>query len=203
MQANPHFARAARRIAERLLAQAVASNYLAGDDFRRPNSISTSWLSMAFLDYANVDSAPKYSDAVFEAAQTLVKMQLQDPANALDYGRYRDTKTTSGNGWINEVLVHVYQRCLEIKRGDCVDYAQSMKRGTRWLIQNIYTPANSYHIPNPARAQGGSIRNSKTETVRTDAVCHGGNSLVGVLGLPGVSLRLELPDAGHSPGTNR
>ena len=80
-----------------------------------------------------------------------------------------------------------------------LDYAKSMNRGTRWLIQNIYSPENSYHIPNPLRAQGGSIRDSKEETVRTDAVCHGGNSLVGVLGLPGLSLSLQLPEANQAP----
>lgn len=197
--ANPRFARAAGRIAERLLAQAVASKFLLGDDFRRPNSISTSWLSMAFLDYAKINPDPKFSDAIFGAAQTLVNLQLKDPSNALDYGRYRDTFATSGNGWINEVFVQVYQRCIEKRRSDCTDYAKSMNRGTRWLIQNIYSPENSYHIPNPLRAQGGSIRDSKEETVRTDAVCHGGNSLVGVLGLRGVALSLQLPEMNRAP----
>lgn len=196
---NPRFARSAGRIAERLLAQALAAKFLLGDDFRRPNSISTSWLSMAFLDYAKINPEPRFSDAIFSAAQTLVNLQFKDPTNALDYGRYSDTFATSGNGWINEVFVQVYQRCLEKRRSDCGGYAQSMSRGTRWLIQNIYSPENSYHIPNPARAQGGSIRDSKEETVRTDAVCHGGNSLVGVLGLPGVSLSLKLPDTNRAP----
>jgi len=196
---NPRFARAAGRIAERLLAQALATKFLLGDDFRQPNSISTSWLSMAFLDYAKINPEPRFSDALFSAAQTLVKLQFKDPTNALDYGRYSDTFATSGNGWINEVFVQVYQRCLEKRRSDCGGYAKSMNRGTRWLIQNIYSPENSYHIPNPTRAQGGSIRNSKEETVRTDAVCHGGNSLVGVLGLSGVSLSLNLPDTDIAP----
>ena len=177
----------------------IERKFLLGDDFRRPNSISTSWLSMAFLDYAKINPEPRFSDAIFSAAQTLVNLQFKDPTNALDYGRYSDTFATSGNGWINEVFVQVYQRCLEKRRSDCGGYAQSMSRGTRWLIQNIYSPENSYHIPNPARAQGGSIRDSKEETVRTDAVCHGGNSLVGVLGLPGVSLSLKLPNTNRAP----
>ena len=196
---NPRFARAAGRIAERLLTQAMASKFLLGDDFRRPNSISTSWLSMAFLDYAKINPDPKFSDAIFGAAQTLVNLQLKDPTNALDYGRYRDTLASSGNGWINEVFVQVYMRCLEKRRSDCAGYAESMNRGTRWLIQNIYSPENSYHIPNPLRAQGGSIRDPNEETVRTDAVCHGGNSLVGVLGLRGVTLSLRLPDTNQAP----
>ena len=196
---NRRFARAADKIAERLVTQAVASNFLLGDDFRRPNSISTSWLAMAFLDYARINPDPKFSDAIFGAAQTLVDLQLKDPTNALDYGRYQDTFATSGNGWINEVFVQVYQRCLTIQRSDCAGYAMSMNRGTRWLIQNIYSPENSYHIPNPVRAQGGSIRDANEETVRTDAVCHGGNSLVGVLGLPGVTLSLQLPETNQAP----
>jgi hypothetical protein len=195
---NRRFARAAGRIAERLLAQALASNYLLGDDFRHQNSISTSWLSMAFLDYALINPEPKFSDAIFGAAHSLVNLQLKDPTNALDYGRYSDTLASSGNGWINEVFIQVYQRCVKLQRSDCTSYAKSMNRGTRWLIQNIYSPENSYHIPNPLRAQGGSIRDSKEETVRTDAVCHGGNSLVGVLGL-GLSLSVQLPATNQEP----
>ena len=195
---NRRFARAAGRIAERLVTQAVANNFLLGDDFRHPNSISTSWLSMAFLDYARINPDPKFSDAIFGAAQSLVNLQLKDPSNALDYGRYSDTLASSGNGWINEVLIKVYQHCVQMQRSDCTSYAKSMNRGTRWLIQNIYSPENSYHIPNPLRAQGGSIRDSKEETVRTDAVCHGGNSLVGVLGL-GLSLSVQLPATNQEP----
>ena len=196
---NPRFAVAAARIAERLLTQALAAKFLLADDFRRSNPISTSWLSMAFLDYAKINPDPKFSNAIFGAAQAVLNWQLNDPSNALDYGRSRRTVATSGNGWINEVFVQVYQRCLEMRRNDCADYAKSMARTTRWLIQNIYSPENSYHIANPARAQGGSIRNSDEESVRTDAVCHGGNSLVGVLGLAGVSLSLKLPNTDIAP----
>ncbi len=199
VSANSRFALAASRIAERLLAQALVAKFLLGDNFRRANPISTSWLAMAFLDYAKINPEPKFNDAIFGAAQAALNWQLKDPTNALDYGRSSRTVATSGNGWINEVFVQVYQRCLEKRRQDCSDYATSMARTTRWLIQNIYSPENSYHIPNPARAQGGSIRNATEETVRTDAVCHGGNSLVGVLSLAGVSLSLKLPDTDHAP----
>ncbi|PPA80556.1 hypothetical protein C4A76_26530, partial [Brevibacillus laterosporus] len=48
-----------------------------------------------------------------------------------------------------------------------------------------YTPQNSYNVKNPERAIGGFITNFTTRTVRTDAVCHGVNSLIMLLSTSG------------------
>jgi len=184
-----HYRRAARRIAERLLQQGAQGGFVFGDDFRRPNTVSTSWVAMALLDYTAAVRDERMQRALFTAADQVLLRQIEMGNNLLDNGRYFDTWATSGNGWMNEVLVPVYQRCLDTGRAGCERYRIAMNRSARWLLQNTYTPANSYHLPNPARARGGAIRNSKVEAVRTDAVCHAANSLVGLLQLPPTTLR--------------
>jgi hypothetical protein len=86
-----------------------------------------------------------------------------------------DIWATSGNVWMNEVLVPIHDRC-EMFRA-------AIQRTARGLIQNTYSPENSCHLPNPERARGGSIRNDQVEQVCTDAVCHAANSLIGLLPL--------------------
>ncbi len=223
---KPAYKLAADRIATRLLAQAEKSRYFIGDEFRRPNTVSTSWLAMAFLSYRQINPAPEYREAVYRATREILRHQIREKANPVAEGRYSDTKASSGNGWINEVMVEVYRQCLadieQIKktattgaprfhqtksdiflstpqapfdsaqtirptRVDLVqtksDVAQAIPRTVRWLIQNIYADQNSRLLPNPARARGGSIRNSIEASVRTDAVCHTANSLIGFLDL--------------------
>jgi len=175
------YRRSAERIADKLIAQGAADGFVFGDDFRKPNTISTSWVAMALLDYTAVTPSAAAEKAMFAAAHQVISRQLVVPKkNLLEDGRFFDTWATSGNGWMNEVLVAVYQRCLVRARRECLRYRVAMQRTTRWLVQNTYTAENSYHIPNPERARGGSIRNDKVEAVRTDAVCHAGNSLIGV-----------------------
>jgi hypothetical protein len=193
IQPQPLFHDAAERIAKRLLAKASASAFFVGDDYRKANNISTSWLTMSFLDFARVSDDPNYIAAVFTSAHVLSRRQVHD-TGALDFGRYQDTWASSGNGWINEVMVEVVKRCRAMAREDCAIFEADLLRASRWLVQNTYRPENSFHIANPARASGGSIRDSVSEAVRTDAVSHGGNSLIGVRQLLGERARLRLPE---------
>ncbi len=183
----------AGRVAARIRAQAEKDGFFAGDDFRPPNTISTSWAALSMLDYWYISQDPVYADAVFKCADQILLQQKKDPADLLTYGRF-DTFYSSGNGWINEVMVEVYKLCSAQGRGSCGDYLDSILRTTRWLVQNVYTDANTFHLPNPEKARGGAIRNDLEENVRTDAVCHGVNSLVGVLQIAGRSAKLSAPE---------
>jgi hypothetical protein len=178
------YRRAATRIARVLVAQGEASGWVYGDDYRQPNTISTSWVAMALLDYTRIDRDPRMSRALFTIAHQVRSRQITKTPRLLDDGRYFDIWATSGNGWMNEVLVPVYARCVAERRERCEQFRAAINRTTRWLIQNTYSPENSYHIPNPERARGGAIRNDEVEQVRTDAVCHAANSLIGLLQLP-------------------
>jgi hypothetical protein len=177
------YRRPASRIAKRLVKQGADSGWVYGDDYRMPNTISTSWVAMALLDYTRIDQDPSMSKALFTIAHQVRSRQITKTPRLLDDGRYFDIWATSGNGWMNEVLVPVYERCVAERREHCEQFRLTINRSARWLIQNTYSAENSYHIPNPERAHGGAIRNDQFEQVRTDAVCHAANSLIGMLRL--------------------
>lgn len=178
------YRRAATRIARRLVAQGAASGWVYGDDYRMPNTISTSWVAMALVEYTRIDRDPRMSEALFTIAHQVKSRQITKSLRPLDDGRYMDIWATSGNGWMNEVLVPVHARCIAERRDRCEQFRAAIQRTARWLIQNTYSPENSFHLPNPERARGGTIRNDQVEQVRTDAVCHAANSLIGLLQMP-------------------
>ena len=106
--------------------------------------------------------------------------------------------STSGNGWINEVMGELHQLCSAEAFTDCNVYKHAVIYTSRWLLQNSYTVANSYAIVNPAVAQGGFIRNLVKSSVRTDAVCHGVNGWIGLMQMlkPDENELLSLPERG-------
>ncbi|WP_028388540.1 hypothetical protein [Legionella fairfieldensis] len=182
---EPRYYKTASLIARRIVKETTRQNYFVGDDFRAPNTISTSWVTMALIDYAKVNKAPLYKDVINKAAAEILARQITNPEDAYNHGRYLDTMTTSGNGWINEVLSELYPFCKSQNRSGCTKYREAIILTSRWLLQNAYTTTNSYDLKNPSQAIGGFMRNFLSQSVRTDAVCHGVNSLVNLMTILG------------------
>ncbi|MCC5792614.1 MAG: hypothetical protein JJT82_08430 [Legionellaceae bacterium] len=178
---HPAYYQGATKIAQRLLAQVEKQQAFVGDDFRAPNTISTSWATLALMDYAKINPAPVYRQRMEQTADALLARQMTNQQDVYNYGRYWDTMTSSGNGWINEVMGELYPFCVQQNMSHCGRYREAMILTTRWLMQNAYTAANSYNIPNPQQAIGGFIRNYIDHSVRIDAVCHGVNSLLSLM----------------------
>ncbi len=172
-------------IANRFVEHVKKNGPFVGDDFRTPNSVSTSWMVMSLLDYAKVNDNPVYRETITHCAAELLARQANDANDAFNYGRVVDLISASGNGWVNEVMTVLYPFCQQTNMPGCEGYRQFIIHSSRWLMQNVYTPANSFAIKNPAVANGGAIPNFLGVTVRTDAVCHGGNSLVGLYEIEG------------------
>ncbi|WED42605.1 glycoside hydrolase family 76 protein [Legionella cardiaca] len=173
----------ATKIAEHFRNEVQKQGIYVGDSFRPKNSISTSWLLMSMIDYAKINSQEIYRNLIRQAAAKILSLQITDNSDAYTYGRYRDATTPSGNGWINEVLGVLYDYCINTHLGECEQYRKPMILTTRWLIQNAYSKENTYDVKNPAQAIGGFITNFSQKTVRTDAVCHGVNSLISLLNM--------------------
>lgn len=178
----PRHLEAASRLAGKLLGMVEEQGPLLRDQYRRKvESISTSWLAMALLDYSRINPASGSLEVAFKNLDALLPLQMTDPSDIANYGRFSDTRATSGNGWINEVVSELLLTCEATGRPDCDRLERSLILTTRWLIQNSYSPQNTYHIKDPDAVIGGLIRNAREQSVRTDAVCHGVNSLVGLL----------------------
>jgi hypothetical protein len=186
----------ATRIANRVMPAAEKQGYFVGDDFRAANTISTSWVAMALVDYARIDNNSRVREVLQRAMQQIILRQSHNPSDVYNHGRYFDVMSTSGNGWINEVLGELHTLCTAEAFTDCAQYRQAAIHTSRWLLQNSYTAANSYALKNPARAEGGFIRNYVKSSVRTDAVCHGVNGWLGLMKIVGAGEQelLTLPE---------
>lgn len=182
---DSRYSAAARKIADHFLARLQKEGLILGDGYRPANSISSSWVMMSLLDFAKISQETPYIKQAEAIGQAILERQITNPADVFNQGRYLDAMTTSGNGWINEVFGVYYDFCKAKHRPHCANYRNAMLKTTRWLLQNAYTPQNSYNVPDPLAAQGGFILSFTRPVVRTDAVCHGVNSLISMLRIQG------------------
>lgn len=193
---DPRYYKTAEKIAQQFVKLIEMKGPLVGDEYRPPNSISTSWVMMSLIDFAKIKPDPLYLNTIEKTGAKILSRQIKDPGDIYSNGRYLDAMTTSGNGWINEVLGVYHGFCEANKLSQCERYKDAIVLTSRWLIQNAYSKENTYNVKNPANAIGGFITKFTTRSVRTDAVCHGVNSLIWLLNNTGdkEQILLELPE---------
>ena len=187
----------AQKIKRLLVTRAAAQHYFLQDEYRPAvDPVPTAWGVMSLLDYYKVTHDAGVVDVLWRLADELMRRQQRDPGDIWDYGRFAEDTYASSNGWINEVFSEVY--LYGTKTGwDQVQLAkvrESLLMVTRWLIQNTYSPENTYNVKNPARAIGGLPRNFSLKEVRTDAVCHGVNGYLNMLAVWPEGTLLEVPE---------
>lgn len=178
---NPAYYQAASTIAKQFMQRVMREGPFLGDDFRSANSISTSWVMMSLIDFAHINPDPRYKDTIQKLGANLLSRQITAANDPYNNGRFLDAMTTSGNGWINEVFGNYYGFCQENHLDQCEAYKEAMLLSSRWLLQNAYTSENTFAVRNPSAAIGGFILSFTQAVVRTDAVCHGLNSLISLL----------------------
>lgn len=154
--------------------------YVVGE-YRAKNPISNSWLVMSLIDFYNASEQDYYKEIVFELSSQIIVNQIKDSNDILNYGRIDGAYSTSGNGWICEVMADTHKLCLKENRQDCEKYKEAIVNIIRWLVQYTYTENNSSILKNPERALGGIFWNKTTKYVRTDSVCHGLNGYMGII----------------------
>ncbi len=182
----------AGRIADNFRETVERQGCYVGDDYRVENPISSSWLIMSLMDYYLASGEENYRDIVFQCSDDLLKRQLRNENDILDYGRWPGAYSTSGNGWICEVFSEVYNFCQEQKQVNCAQYKEPVVRVARWIMERSYTPANSYFLNND-KALGGAFWNRQEHYIRTDSVAHAVNGYVNIVDSlePGLLLRLD------------
>ncbi len=80
-----------------------------GDDYRIKNPISSSWLIMALLDFYRTNQNEYYGNIIFSCSEKLLEKRIKNDTDIINYGRWKGTSYTSGNGWLVEVMTEVYQ----------------------------------------------------------------------------------------------
>jgi uncharacterized protein YyaL (SSP411 family) len=154
--------------------------YIAGE-YRTKNPISNSWVVMSLMDFYKINQDDYYKDIVFELSSQVITNQFKDPKDILNYGRIGGAYSTSGNGWMSEVMTDTYKFCLEERRFDCEKYKETVINIIRWIVQYTYSEDNSSALANPAKALGGVYWNKENKYVRTDSVCHALNGYTRII----------------------
>lgn len=168
-----------------------------GDGYRKPNPISSSWVVMALVDYDRATHDDRFESTIFRCADDLVSRQNRTSDDAYVRGRFQGAMSSSGVGWVAEVMSEVFAHCRETGGSDCDRYRDAVVAASRLLIEHTYSPANAFLVKNPSMANGGVFWSSEDRRVRTDAVCHATNALLGVIDDVADGPLVVLPRARH------
>jgi len=181
----------AKRFAQKI--EESQGEFIEGE-YRKKNPISNSWAVMSLLDFYRASKKEYYKNLIFPLSEKILKQQETDIKKILSYGQFKGAFSTSGNGWIAEVMTEMYRFCREEKRQDCSKYKEAVIRAIRWLIENTYFEGNVQELPNPERAIGGIFWNAQEKYVRTDSVCHALNAYVRIADYLEDGILLSLPE---------
>lgn len=171
----------ANKIATHFVDKVGREGCFLGDEYRSPNPISSAWVVMSLWDFYKIDSKTEYKNLILDCSRHLAKRQMKETEDPLYKGRWNLAFSTSGNGWLAEVMMEMYHFCQQEKGEDCDIYKESVVQVIRWLIQHTYSQENSFYLENPERAQGGLFWDYDDKYVRTDSVCHGLNAYAGIV----------------------
>jgi len=185
---------AAEKIARCFTEKVEKEGCYLGDDYRAKNPISSAWVVMSLLDFHKVNPDEYYKDIIFRCSNELLEKQQQDTDKPLYYGTWERAYSTSGNGWLAEVMVEVYRFCQEQNMDGCDKYKEALMKVTWWIIQNTYSEENTFFLKEPQKAIGGSFWNYENLYVRTDSVCHAVNACVGIINDLDDGLLLSIPE---------
>ena len=188
----------AERIARRFAQKYEQENgeYIKGD-YREKNPISNSWAVMSLMDFYKSNPVPEnnyYKDIVFGLSKKVLENQKKDINDPLNNGQWKGSYSTSGTGWMSEVMVETYKFCKEENKQDCKQYKDAAIKAIRWLIQNTYSEENAFYLKNPEAVIGGLYWNNKTKDTRTDSTCHALNSYILIMNDLEDELLFSLPE---------
>jgi hypothetical protein len=192
--ADPRYLAAASRTAGYLTAKVEREGCYLGGDYRSPNPISSSWMILSLRDYARASDDATIRKTVFACADELLERQINAPDDVYRHGRWSASLSSSGNGWLAEVLSELYLDCPQSDPDHCNRYQNAVVLLFRLLAQYTYTSENSFVVKNPDMARGGLFWNTLDRDVRTDSVCHAMNAYLFMIDhLPDGTL-VELPE---------
>ncbi|MFO7772756.1 MAG: hypothetical protein R6V59_02255 [Dehalococcoidia bacterium] len=172
---------AAKRIAQHFSARVEKEGCYLGDDYRWKNPISSAWVAMSLLDFYQINKEDYYKNMILKCSAELLERQAKDMEHPLYHGSWYRAYSTSGNGWLAEVMMEMYRFCQEQNADGCDRYKEAIVRVIRWVIQNTYSEENTFFLKEPEKAIGGIFWNYEGRYVRTDSLCHALNAYVGMM----------------------
>jgi hypothetical protein len=196
--AEPRYLDAAARTAGHLLAKLDAEGCYVGDDYRSRNPVSSSWAILSLFDFARASGDATVRAKVLTCTDELLERQIDAPEQVYSHGRWSASLSSSGNGWLAEVLATLYLDCANSNEASdierCSRYRHAVLLLLRLLMQYTHGPDNSFAAQNPGMARGGLFWNTLDRDVRTDSVCHAMNAQVFMLDHLPDGVLVELPE---------
>jgi hypothetical protein len=184
----------AERIAQHFSARVEKEGCFLGDDYRWPNPISSAWVAMSLLDFYKIDKEDYYKNIILKCSGELLEKQAKDLTNPVYNGSWYRAYSTSGNGWLAEVMMTMYRFCQEQNVDGCDRYKEAIIKVIRWIVQNTYSDENTFFLKEPENAIGGIFWNYEDRYVRTDSLCHALNAYIGMMNDWGDGTLLSLPE---------
>jgi len=165
----------AQKIAERFYQKYEKERDYIQGEYRPKNPISNAWVVYSLREFYQIERKEKYKKVVFELAERILKDQRtkNDP---LKRGSFKGVYSSSGVGWISEVMAETFRFCQKEQRKDCEKYKKAVIEAMRWIIQFTISKEKSQNLKNPERAIGSIFWSKDKKFVRTDIVCHALNS---------------------------
>jgi len=136
---------------------------------------------MSLLDFYKIDRDDYHKDIILRCGSDLLERQETDVSSPVYYGSWHGAYSTSGNGWLAEVMMEMYYFCREHDADGCDRYKDALIKVILWIIQNTYSAENTFFLEEPEKAIGGIFWNYENRYVRTDSLCHGLNAYIGIL----------------------
>ena len=184
----------AKRTAGFMTEKVAAEGCYLGDDYREANPISSSWMILSLFDFARASDDPTIRATAYGCADKLLERQIDNPDDIYQHGRWSGSLSSSGNGWLAEVLSELYRNCPSDDPDHCARYQDSVVQLLRLLMQYTYSPENSFVTKNPSMAKGGMFWNILDRDVRTDSVCHAMNAYVFMIDHLPDGVLVDLPE---------
>ena len=184
----------AEGIAQRFAEKVEKEGYYLGDDYRWQNPISTAWVAMSLLDFYRTNQDEQYKDIIFRVGDELLAKQETDVNHPLYYGSWHRAYSTSGNGWLAEVMLEMYKFSREQNMEGSEKYKEAVIKVILWIIQNTYSEENTFFLKEPQKAIGGIFMDYSHRYVRTDSICHALNAYIGIINELEDGLLLSIPE---------
>ena len=184
----------AKAIADHFSERVEKEGCYLGDDYRTPNPISSAWVIMSLLDFYKINQEDVYKDIILKCGSDLLERQETDVSSPLYYGSWHRAYSTSGNGWLAEVMMEMYHFSRQHDPDGSDRYKEALTRVILWIVQNTYSQENTFFLEEPGKAIGGIFWNFENKYVRTDSLCHGLNAYIGILDDLDDGVLLTLPE---------
>lgn len=139
----------------------------------KSRAVPDAWVVQALSHLGEVSKDMHYVNACYKMADQVVTTQFTPSNSAFpDYvGGFNNSRPPRSTpaGSRSEGISQAYR--LAKLRGDnekAEEYAVALLRATHFMLHHQYNPANSYYLPNPARAEGGNRGSLIHNEVRID-----------------------------------